>query len=99
MCYVVVCVVYIIPSSPPQAAQLRAKLQQLPQPAEQGLCIGNVFTVAAMNACDPGRRINLQGFCRSVDLVSEAVEDVVVRAGGEVIVTECNLKQYVVWGG
>lgn len=73
--------------------QLRVKLQQLPQPAEQGLCIGNVFTVAAMNACDPGRRVNLQGFCRSVDLVSEAVEDAVVRAGGEVITTHCNLKQ------
>lgn len=76
--------------------QLRVKLQQLPQPTEQGLCIGNVFTVAAMNACDPGRRVNLQGFCRSVDLVSEAVEDVVVRAGGEVITTQCNLKQCVI---
>lgn len=84
----------VLPHNSARLNQLRINLQQLPQPAEQGLCIGNVFTVAAMNACDPGRRVNLQGFCRSVDLVSEAVQDVVVRAGGEVITTQCNLKKY-----
>lgn len=71
--------------------QLLAQALPLPTWEQQGLCIGNVFRIAATNGCDLGRRINVLGFCRSVDLVGEAVEDAVLRSGGEVVVSSKQL--------
>ena len=39
----------------------------------------------ATNGADPKRRVHLLGFCRSVDSLSEVVEDAVLRRGGSVM--------------
>lgn len=68
------------PLLPPRRLQ-----QPLPTFAEQGLCVAATFLLAASNGRDGGaRRIQVLGFCRSVDLLSEAVEDTVLSCGGEV---------------
>jgi hypothetical protein len=67
-----------------QQPRLPTTRQQLPTVEEQGICIGQTFLVAASNGRDLSRRVHVLGFCRSVQLVSEAVEDTVLSAGGEV---------------
>ena len=57
-----------------QAHQQRRPRQPtapLPSLEEQGLCLGATFLVAASNGRDPGRRVSVLGFCRSIDTLSE----------------------------
>lgn len=86
-----------IPSLPTRLQQLerltlRPAQDPLPTSEEQGLCIGGVFTIAATNGCDASRRVNFFGFCHSTEVLFERVEDAVVRRGGEIFVTERQLK-------
>ncbi|RDY03575.1 hypothetical protein CR513_12824, partial [Mucuna pruriens] len=54
----------------------------------QGLCLGALFDIAATNGLDMGRRLCIFGFCRSVEMLSDVVEDTVLEHGGEVIAAE-----------
>ena len=60
---------------------------------DQGLCIGASFTIAATNGVDPTRRLALLGFCRSVEQLSEVVEDCVLRRGGEIMLHHVELRR------
>ena len=58
-----------IPSLPHRMVQLeRLRLRRarppLPTAAEQGLCLGGLFTVTATNGSDVSRRMNIFGFCQ-----------------------------------
>ncbi|KAF6140249.1 hypothetical protein GIB67_000297 [Kingdonia uniflora] len=55
---------------------------------KQGLCLGALFDIAATNGLDMGRRLCIFGFCRSIEMLSDVVEDTVLEHGGEVVVTE-----------
>ncbi|XP_043703910.1 uncharacterized protein LOC122654001 isoform X2 [Telopea speciosissima] len=50
----------------------------------QGLCLGALFDIAATNGLDMGRRLCIFGFCRSIEMLSDVVEDTVLEHGGEV---------------
>ncbi|RXH80770.1 hypothetical protein DVH24_004684 [Malus domestica] len=50
---------------------------------EQGLCLGALFDIAATNGLDMGRRLCIFGFCRSIEMLSDVVEDTVLEHGGE----------------
>lgn len=65
----------------------------LPTAEQQGLCIGSVFSISATNGVDATRRINLLGFCQSVDFLGETVELCVLGRGGEIFESECQLKR------
>uniref|UniRef100_A0A1J3F9L2 DUF7811 domain-containing protein n=1 Tax=Noccaea caerulescens TaxID=107243 RepID=A0A1J3F9L2_NOCCA len=54
----------------------------------QGLCLGALFDIAATNGLDMGRRLCIFGFCRSVEMLSDVVEDTVLEYGGEIVATE-----------
>ncbi|ESQ52317.1 hypothetical protein EUTSA_v10017183mg [Eutrema salsugineum] len=58
----------------------------------QGLCLGALFDIAATNGLDMGRRLCIYGFCRSVEMLSDVVEDTVLEHGGEVVATETESK-------
>ncbi|XP_013633768.1 PREDICTED: uncharacterized protein LOC106339487 isoform X3 [Brassica oleracea var. oleracea] len=49
----------------------------------QELCLGALFDIAATNGLDMGRRLCIYGFCRSVEMLSDVVEDTVLEYGGE----------------
>ncbi|KAG9441902.1 hypothetical protein H6P81_017756 [Aristolochia fimbriata] len=51
----------------------------------QGLCLGALFDIAATNGLDMGRRLCFFGFCRSIEMLSDVVEDTVLDHGGEVV--------------
>jgi len=70
----------------------RSMIKPMPTWEEQKLCIGASFLVAATNGYDPARRINVEGFCQSVDLLFESVEDAVRTHRGEILVEERQLK-------
>lgn len=55
---------------------------------EQSLCLGALFDIAATNGLNTGRRFCIFGFCRSIEMLCDVVEDVVVEHGGEVVVAE-----------
>nr|GEX49841.1 hypothetical protein [Tanacetum cinerariifolium] len=68
------------------------KLQQFKEsnymdPA-QGLCLGALFDIAATNGLDTGRRLCIIGFCRSIEMLSDVVEDTVLQHGGEIVIAE-----------
>ncbi|KAJ9559184.1 hypothetical protein OSB04_013798, partial [Centaurea solstitialis] len=57
----------------------------------QGLCLGALFDIAATNVnlshsiwADMSRRLCIIGFCRSIEMLSDVVEDTVLEHGGEV---------------
>ncbi|KAH7283723.1 hypothetical protein KP509_34G020800 [Ceratopteris richardii] len=52
---------------------------------KQGLCLGAIFDIIATNGLDRGRRLCVFGFCRSVEMLSDVVEDAVLEQGGEVM--------------
>ncbi|KAF3563486.1 hypothetical protein DY000_02019343, partial [Brassica cretica] len=54
----------------------------------QGLCLGAFSDIAATNGLDMGRRLCIDGFCRSVEMLSDVVEDTVLEYGGEVVAAE-----------
>ncbi|KAG0457427.1 hypothetical protein HPP92_022267 [Vanilla planifolia] len=54
----------------------------------QGLCLGALFDIAATNGLDLGRRLCIFGFCRSIEMLSDVVEDIVLEHGGEVVTAE-----------
>ncbi|RWR91573.1 hypothetical protein CKAN_02073600 [Cinnamomum micranthum f. kanehirae] len=54
----------------------------------QGLCLGALFDIAATNGLDMGRRLCIYGFCRSIEMLSDVVEDTVLEHGGEVVAAE-----------
>ena len=60
----------------------------LPTWQEQGLCIGNTFWVTATNGLDIYRRLNLIGYCRCTELLSDVVEHTVLSSGGEIVIRE-----------
>ena len=47
----------------------------------------------ATNGADPSRRLNMLGFCRSVNDLSEVVEDAVLSRGGKIVVNQIELKR------
>lgn len=49
----------------------------------------------ATNGADPSRRLNMLGFCRSVNDLSEVVEDAVLSRGGKIVVNQIELKRCV----
>ncbi|KEH42180.1 hypothetical protein MTR_1g063100 [Medicago truncatula] len=49
----------------------------------QGLCLGALFDIAATNGLDMSRRLCIFGFCRSIEMLSDVVEDTVLEHGGE----------------
>ncbi|KAL9683086.1 hypothetical protein QQ045_014901 [Rhodiola kirilowii] len=51
---------------------------------KQCLCLGALFDIASTNALYMGRRLCIFGFCRSIDMLSDVVEDTVLEHGGEV---------------
>ncbi|XP_030516744.1 uncharacterized protein LOC115730267 isoform X2 [Rhodamnia argentea] len=59
---------------------------------EQGLCLGALFDIAATNGLDMGRRLCILGFCRSIEMLSDVVEDAVLEDGGEVVAAEKAIK-------
>lgn len=67
-------------------------IQPMPSFEEQGLCIGATFSLAATNGKDFDRRINILGFCQSIDMLNEALEETVTSRGGEVLEQERKLK-------
>ncbi|KAH6762310.1 D-tagatose-1 [Perilla frutescens var. hirtella] len=54
----------------------------------QSLCLGALFDIAATNGLDTGRRLCIFGFCRSVEMLCDVVEDTVLEHGGEVVAAE-----------
>nr|ACU23825.1 unknown [Glycine max] len=54
----------------------------------QGLCLGALFDIAATNGLDMGRRLCIFRFCRSIEMLSDVVEDTVLEHGGEIIAAE-----------
>ncbi|EXB89005.1 hypothetical protein L484_002719 [Morus notabilis] len=59
---------------------------------KQGLCLGALFDIAATNGLDMGRRLCIFGFCRSIEMLSDVVEDTVLEHGGEVVSAEKAVK-------
>ncbi|EEF42900.1 uncharacterized protein LOC8284002 isoform X1 [Ricinus communis] len=59
---------------------------------KQGLCLGALFNIAATNGLDMGRRLCIFGFCRSIEMLSDVVEDTVLEHGGEVVAAEKAIK-------
>ncbi|XP_031378962.1 uncharacterized protein LOC116194314 isoform X2 [Punica granatum] len=59
---------------------------------DQGLCLGALFDIAATNGLDMGRRLCIFGFCRSIEMLSDVVEDTVLEHGGEVVAAEKAIK-------
>ncbi|KAK9290598.1 hypothetical protein L1049_008769 [Liquidambar formosana] len=55
---------------------------------KQSLCLGALFDIAATNGLDLGRRLCIFGFCRSIEMLSDVVEDTVLEHGGEVVAAE-----------
>ncbi|KAG0575846.1 hypothetical protein KC19_5G034800 [Ceratodon purpureus] len=55
---------------------------------KQGLCLGAIFDIAATNGLDRGRRFCVFGFCRSIEMLNDVVEDTVLDLGGEVVIAE-----------
>eukprot|EP00898_Chlorokybus_atmophyticus_P006351 jgi/Chlat1/6717/Chrsp50S06424 len=49
-----------------------------------GLCVGATFGIHATNGQDMRRRICIVGFCHSVEMLSDEVEQAVLNVGGEV---------------
>ena len=62
--------------------------QPLPTVEEQGLCIGATFGIKAYNGRDGGRRINVLGFCRSVEMLHDHVAAALHIRGGEIVAHE-----------
>ncbi|PSS04588.1 Lysine--tRNA ligase [Actinidia chinensis var. chinensis] len=58
----------------------------------QSLCLGALFDIAATNGLDMGRRLCILGFCRSIEMLSDVVEDTVLEHGGEVVTAETAIK-------
>ncbi|KAL8140598.1 hypothetical protein V2J09_006619 [Rumex salicifolius] len=54
----------------------------------QSLCLGALFDIAATNGLDMGRKLCIIGFCRSIEMLSDVVEDAVLEHGGEIVVAE-----------
>ena len=81
----------------PMCLQKVTLRQQIPLPTwqEQGLCIGNSFWITGHNGLDICRRLNLLGYCRCTDLLSEVIEETVLDSGGEVIARESRTSRYV----
>ncbi|KAL7615791.1 hypothetical protein Lser_V15G02029 [Lactuca serriola] len=88
----------MVPKRVPSAHKKQSKVKTSPRfqqynesnymdPA-QGLCLGALFDIAATNGLDMGRRLCIIGFCRSIEMLSDVVEDTVLEHGGEVVVAE-----------
>ncbi|KAK9126629.1 hypothetical protein Scep_015475 [Stephania cephalantha] len=50
--------------------------------------LGALFDIAATNGLDMGRRLCLFGYCSSIEMLSDIVEDTVMENGGEVVAAE-----------
>ncbi|POO01743.1 D-tagatose-1,6-bisphosphate aldolase subunit [Trema orientale] len=59
---------------------------------KQEICLGALFDIAATNGLDMGRRLCIFGFCRSIEMLSDVVEDTVLEHGGEVVSAEKAIK-------
>jgi hypothetical protein len=67
-------------------------LVSLPTPQEQGLCIGSIFSITATNGVDVTRRINVLGFCQSIEMLHDSVERKVAQRGGEIFRVQREVK-------
>ncbi|KAL4513467.1 hypothetical protein Ndes2526B_g03526 [Nannochloris sp. 'desiccata'] len=67
-------------------------LVSLPTPHDQGLCIGSIFTISATNGVDVTRRMNVLGFCQSIEMLHDSVERKVAQRGGEIFRVQRELK-------
>ncbi|KAL8040388.1 hypothetical protein ABFS82_10G091600 [Erythranthe guttata] len=56
--------------------------------SNQSLCLGALFDIAATNGLDTSRRLCIFGFCRSIEMLCDVVEDTVLEHGGEVVAAE-----------
>ncbi|KAF3656981.1 putative S-adenosylmethionine synthase 3-like [Capsicum annuum] len=56
----------------------------------QSLCLGALFDIAATNGLDMGRKLCIIGFCRSIEMLSDVVEDTVLEHGGELLDLSCS---------
>ncbi|KAG1654649.1 hypothetical protein FOA52_010277 [Chlamydomonas sp. UWO 241] len=70
----------------------RRPFAPMPTWDEQKLCIGASFVLAATNGHNPSRRINMEGFCQSVDYLFESIEGSVRARRGEILMEERQLK-------
>ncbi|XP_002970595.2 uncharacterized protein LOC9631792 [Selaginella moellendorffii] len=73
-------------SSSRKKQRLRRFREEQYMDPKQELCLGAVFDIAATNGLDLGRRFCVFGFCRSVEMLSDVVEDTVLEQGGEVVI-------------
>ncbi|KAG6543653.1 hypothetical protein Mapa_014836 [Marchantia paleacea] len=71
-----------------QLSRLRRYREEDYMDPKQGLCLGAIFDIAATNGLDMSRRFCVFGFCRSIEMLSDVVEDTVLELGGEVLVAE-----------
>jgi len=84
----------IRPSNEIRQSQSRASIRKRRYREEdymdpkQGLCLGAIFDIAATNGLDRGRRICVFGFCRSIEMLNDVVQDTVLDLGGEVVMAE-----------
>ncbi|GAQ86650.1 hypothetical protein KFL_003020100 [Klebsormidium nitens] len=71
-----------------QLGRLRPFREESYMDPHQQLCLGATFDIHATNGLDLGRRLTVLGFCRSVAMLSDVVEDCVVDQGGQVVHAE-----------
>lgn len=74
------------------ASNTRPNRAPMPSWEEQGLCIGASFHLAATNGFNPTRRVNLEGFCQSVDYLFDSIEETVRQQRGTILVEDRQLK-------
>jgi hypothetical protein len=51
------------------------------------------MVLQATNGVDPTRRLHLLGFCRSVQNLSDVVEDAVLQRGGQVMLHHIEIRR------
>lgn len=73
---------YVSPSSLEDSG-LRLE-KSLPTAEDQGLCLGSVFSITATNGFDVSRRMNVSGFCQSLDYLAESIHMAIRTRGGEI---------------
>ena len=77
---------YVSPSSYTSSDDVGFRLdgKGMPGPEEQGLCLGSVFSITATNGFDVSRRMNVFGFCQSLDYLAEHIHLAIRSRGGEI---------------
>jgi hypothetical protein len=71
---------------------ISSTLVSLPTPQDQGLCIGSIFSITATNGVDVTRRMNVLGFCQSIEMLHDSVAQKTKSRGGEIFRVQRDLK-------